>query len=493
MNDQIPLETRVSVIDNSSREELMSIYQQNKKTKNDLLKKIILENNRIDILATQVLGYELEPMHLKMLQYQLLNDESLMLVFRGSGKTTICTIAYIIFVLLKDPNLRICIASKTLGQAESFLKPIKNHFEDNDKLEEIFGTYYDPRIVSKWGSKEIEVLPRTVKTKEASITCVSTEGAVVGKHFDMIISDDLVDETNTSNKVARNKVKSWYYQTLTPCLEPPDDDIEFRGKHHVIGTRYHFDDLYGHLMENEFTENHLIIRAIEDGKSPWPGKYPVEWFLDVKTKVGSIIFNAQYQNDTESMKGEIFQYDQCQQIRRDQYPSLESLQIYMGVDLAISLKEINDQFAIVVIGIDKDGRVYVLDRYMGRLEIGKQEDKFWEFYDKYKPILAGIESNAYQAAFAQTIRNSAKERDDKNVRVLPIVTTLDKLTRAYKLVKIFENMNVFFVKDMMDKLIEQFILFPAHNLKDGFDAFDIAYRVGSYRRKRKPRKEPGVL
>ena len=44
----------------------------------------------------------------------------------------------------------------------------------------------------------------------------------------------------------------------------------------------------------------------EDGTTPWPEKFSLEWLEERKRQAGSIIFNAQYQNDTSLMKGYIF-------------------------------------------------------------------------------------------------------------------------------------------------------------------------------------------
>lgn len=226
--------------------------------------------------------------------------------FTVDHNSTTCTVTRAIFLLLKDPLLRILIASKTAQNAEGFLTEIKNHFENNELLQEIFGAYYDPRKCPKWDNREIIVLPRTVskearaRNKEASITCVGVEGTIVSKHYDAIISDDLVDEENSRTQYMRDKAKTWYYQTLLPTLEPPESEIEHRGEHHRLGTRYHYADLYGHLIENELKDHHQVIPALDEhGRSPWPEKYPAKWFTKRRRESGIIIFNAQYQCHSE--------------------------------------------------------------------------------------------------------------------------------------------------------------------------------------------------
>lgn len=475
-------------LESASRDELIGMLDHCRSMGNEWVRRMVLERNRIDILATYVLGYQVKPFHLAMLRWQFQHPSSLQLVFRGAGKSTLCTITKSIHYLLKDPNIRILLASKTSANAESFLKEIKGHFESNNRLAEIFGPYFDPKRVTKWDNREIEVLPRTRASKEASITCVGVDGTIVSKHYDVIISDDLVDEENSRTSYMRDKSKTWFYKTLDPCLEPPDTSIPHRGEHHILGTRYHFEDLYGHLIENELKEHTQVIPALDEaGDSPWPEKYPPEWFNEKKRKAGTIIFRTQYLCDTEGMKGEVFQFDDCQVIDDKDLPS--GLRVFMGTDLAISKKkETADKFAQIVIGLDVADNIFVLAFYTGHVRFTQQVNRFFQFYDEHDPIFAGMEANAYQEAMIDVI----KERD-KETRIVPLYTDKDKLTRAWKLSPLFEGKRVFFRKGM-DTLIEQFVLFPNFRFKDLVDAFDLAYRASRHKRRRKRREsEPGVM
>lgn len=476
-------------LEKAEHSELVSTLDHCNNIRNEWIKRQVLKNNRVDILATEVLGYQVKPFHLAMMKYQFIHPDSLQLAFRGAGKSTVCTITKSIHYLLKNPDLRILIVSKTSTAAEAFLKEIKSHFEDNELLTEIFGPYYDSRKVRKWDNSEIEVLPRKLKAKEASITTTGVLSQVVGKHYDIIISDDLVDEENSRTQHQRDKIRVWYYQTLDPTLEPPDENIEHRGEHHRLGTRYHYDDLYGHLIINELKGDHNIIPALDEkGRSPWPEKYSSEWFLKKKKKSGIIIFNAQYQCDTKAMEGEIFQYDNCQLIEPDQIPN--NLQIYMGIDLAISEKETSDKFAICIIGMDKYKNRYVLDFYENQLRFSKQTDKIIEYYERWHPIRGCIEINAYQ----QAQYHNLKDEYDSDIRLKPITQLKDKITRAWKLEPLFEDGKMFFKKGgNMHLLIEQLVLFPNFRYKDLFDALDLAVKASKLKKRRGRSKEPGLM
>lgn len=480
----------------ADRGQLINLLERYNKMSNDWLRRQIIQHNRIDILAIAILGYQVQPFHLAMLQYQFLHPVSMQLVFRGAGKTTLCTVTKTIHYLLKDPNLRILLASKTAGNSEDFLKEIKGHFENNERLAEVFGQYYDTNRCTKWDNRKIEVLPRTTTSKEASITCVGTDSTIVSKHYDVIMCDDLVDEENARTKHMRDKVKTWYYQTLDPCLEPPSLDVPCRGEQHHLGTRYHFEDLWGHLQANELKKHTQIFPAINSkGQTPWPKKYSLEWLKKKKRKAGVIIFNAQYQCDTESMKGEVFQYDNCQMIDSDELP--KKLRIYIGTDLAVSQQQQNDKFALVVIGEDPiAGSIFVLYAYTKQLRFRQQTKKAIQIYDKYNPVRHGVEAQQYQGVFYQELQDIGKDEGNFDRRFQPVFQTKDKHTRAWKLTAIFEDKRVFFVKGApgIQELIDQLVLFPNHSNDDLFDGLDIAVNVRKKRRIHQEREnEPGLI
>jgi phage terminase large subunit-like protein len=332
--------------------------------------------------------------------------------------------------------------------------------------------------------------------REASVTCVGVESAVVSKHYDVILSDDLVDEDNARTKHMREKTRVFYYQTLDPTLMPPDPKRPHVGEHHRLGTRYHFADLYGHLSSNELKDSTQVIPALDKkNRSPWPEKYSPAWFLEKKKKSGTIIFNAQYQCDTEAMKGEIFQYDHCVQVPESEWPDESDLSIFFGVDLAVKAEDKDDKFAIVVIGVKgkvmsgKDPEaVYILDWYEDHLRFPRQRPKIIAAYDTWQPIQFGVEANGFQLASLQDLK---EERP--GIRGIPLYTDKDKISRAWKLAALFEQEKVFFKKGLHGPLIDRLILFPNEG-KDVFDALDHAILASKKRRRRDGgRAEPGLM
>lgn len=463
-------------IESADRETLLTTLEYYREIGNEWLRRQVIKNKRIDLLAEYVLGYEVRPHHIAIAKHQMLHSESLTLVFRGAGKTTIGTVVRNTWDILCNPNTRNLLASKAQSNAAGMLDEIKGCLT-HDRLVEIFGN----QIGDKWETNSIKVAGRDIRAKEPTIQTLGIETALASRHFDKVYADDLVDEENARTEHMREKVKTWYYKVLHPTLEASS---EF----HHLGTFYHYADLWHWLLERELKNSTLIIKALKGKKTPWPERYSYLWMKKKRKKLGVVIFNTQYQLDTDAMKGELFDYDDCQQIDIDEVPA--NATVYMGVDLAIGEKDSNDFFAIVVVALDKNGNIYCLDWYEGRISFSKQTKKIRKFAKKWNPSKIGIEANQYQKAQYQSVK---KKYPDFNV--FPLFTDKDKVTRAYHRQGSFESGKVFFIKGA-EKFIERFVLLSTKTKSkwDVFDAFDIALRIArKKKRKKRRRNEPGVI
>ena len=406
---------------------------------------------------------------------------------RGFGKSTVGDVDYCITRILREPNIRIMIGSKTQTQAEAFLKEIRTHFEQNEDLIRIFGDWKAGNKGNVWNDREFTVNRRTIIKKEATVTALGASGAVISKHFDVIVGDDLVGLENARTERQRKNLNEWFYSSLLPTLEPD-------GEIHILGTRYNPLDLYEDLIKSRNYEVN-IQKAIQlvDGKevSLWAEKFTIERLKDIRAESGKIIFNMQYQNDTELAKGRIFKaqyfryyeeykidYDfQTAKIRIKDNEGIDrwiKVRVYMGADLAISENENsnNDFFVLMIIGVDDNRNVYVLDYVKDRLTFNTQLTTTISYgRDKYPMVeRVGVETNQYQKALAQELRR---------LSLLPVIninTTKDKVTRAMRRSANFENGKVYF-REGMDDLEECLLLFPEVDHDDLFDALDHAMTV----------------
>lgn len=428
----------------------------------------------------------LQPLHASIIHNVSDNQASMDLAPRGHGKSTIGDVDFCITKVLRNPDIRIMIGSKTQTQASAFLKEIRTHFEQNVNLIRIFGDWKKSRD-NVWNDKEFTVNRRTAIKKEATVSALGASGAVVSKHFDIIIGDDLVGFENARTEAQRKVLREWFYSSLYPTLEPD-------GEIHILGTRYSPMDLYEDLIKSKnYKVNVQQAITVKDGQeySLWESKFSLEKLRSIREEAGLIIFNMQYQNNTELAKGKIFkykyfkhfeEYDIDYDLNRVRVKVLDSqgvpywipVRIYMGADLAISEDETsnNDYFVLTVIGVDKNKNVYVLDYLKERLTFNAQLNAILDYGKNKFPMVEriGVETVQYQKSLAQEIRR---------LSLLPVVniqTSKDKVTRAMRRSALFENGKVWF-RIGMDDLEECLLLFPEVDHDDLFDGLDFALTV----------------
>lgn len=428
----------------------------------------------------------LQPLHASIIHNVSDNQASMDLAPRGHGKSTIGDVDFCITKVLRNPDIRIMIGSKTQTQASAFLKEIRTHFEQNVNLIRIFGDWKKSRD-NVWNDKEFTVNRRTVIKKEATVSALGASGAVVSKHFDIIIGDDLVGFENARTEAQRKVLKEWFYSSLYPTLEPD-------GEIHILGTRYSPMDLYEDLIKSKnYKVNVQQAITIKDGQevSLWESKFSLEKLRSIREEAGLIIFNMQYQNNTELAKGKIFKYKYFKHfeeyevdyaLNRVRVKVLDAqgvpfwipVRIYMGADLAISEDETsnNDYFVLTVIGVDKNKNVYVLDYLKERLSFNAQLNAILDYGRNKFPMVEriGVETVQYQKSLAQEIRRLSL------LPVINIQTSKDKVTRAMRRSALFENGKVWF-RIGMDDLEECLLLFPEVDHDDLFDGLDFALTV----------------
>lgn len=172
------------------------------------------------------------------------NTRKLICVPRGTLKSTICSVAYPIWRLMKNPNLRILLDSELYTNSKNLLREIKG-LTQTQKFIDYFGDWK----TEVWNESEIIIKPRNKVLKEASITVGGIGTTKVGQHYDEIIGDDYNSPSNSNSKEQRDQVIS-HFQYNQAILEPG-------GRYIVVGTRYAEEDLIGWIISNQLNQKSL--------------------------------------------------------------------------------------------------------------------------------------------------------------------------------------------------------------------------------------------
>lgn len=197
----------------------------------------------------QYMFYKSAPFHHEIYNTLQNDDESLsvMIAFRGSGKSTIVSQGYPIWSILKrDGKKFIVLASQTQQQAQQHLRNIKNEFEANSLLIKDFGPLSDEP--GEWGSTALE-FPKY----NARIIAVSVEQSIRGLRHgphrpDLIICDDVEDMSSVKTQAGRNKVYDWFTGEVLPIGDVGTKIV-------VIGNLLHEDSLLMRLKDGIDSSN----------------------------------------------------------------------------------------------------------------------------------------------------------------------------------------------------------------------------------------------
>lgn len=193
--------------------------------------------------AKHLLGYKevTVPTHRKFIAHlEASTTRKLLVMPRGTFKTSIGGVAYPIWRLIKNPNLRILVDSELYSNSKNILREIKDHVT-KPQFVELFGDWSKS---STWNEGEIIIAARNHVKKEASITCSGIGAQKTGQHYDVIVADDMNSAKNSGTPEACTKVIQ-HYRFYTSLAEPTNSTIV------VIGTRYSSNDLIGWILQNE--------------------------------------------------------------------------------------------------------------------------------------------------------------------------------------------------------------------------------------------------
>lgn len=163
---------------------------------------------------------------------------------RGTFKSTLGSVAYPIWRLLRNPDLTILLDSELYTNSKNFIREIKGHFE-SDRFITLFGNQIGP----KWDEGEITVKSRLENKKEASITAGGLGTTKVGQHYQLIIGDDYNSSQNSETPEKCQKVIDHVRMNLN-ILNPG-------GEYVFIGTRYAERDVIGFFLKEILQEPHL--------------------------------------------------------------------------------------------------------------------------------------------------------------------------------------------------------------------------------------------
>jgi len=367
---------------------------------------------------------------------------------RGHLKSSIITIGAVIQTVLRNPNVRILLANATEGNACKFLQAIEQHIRTNPIITALWGHLIPQNLNNvRWSAHEME-LNRTKIFPEPTIQAIGVGGNLVSRHYDLIIYDDIVNNKNSATDTLRTKCHDWYQMT-TPLLEPG-------GSRWMLGTRYHFEDMYDKVIPDDSWEV-KIRKVIERGKFIFPQKFNQQVLDEIKREMkNDYLFQSQYYNDPIDFENATFRQSQIKYYERLPQSHL----CFTTVDLALPGKGHDDAVVLTCL-TDSDNKLYTYECLHGQMTPSQIVDGIFDHWRRFKPQIIGVEIGGYQGSLIYAIR----EREERERVVLPIQELKPKGRKKEHRIRALEpRMNptrpmLFFKRDH-EAIIQQLLRFP---------------------------------
>lgn len=430
---------------------------------------------------------------------------------RASYKTTIASISFPMWLLKRNPNMRIMLDSETYNLSKSILSEIKQQYETGPYTR--FYPAIDRKEIIRWAEDSIIIPERTMPKKEGNIAAAGLDGVKAGMHYDLIIADDLHSQNNTRTRYQIDGVIE-HYRLLLSILEP-------NGLLIVIGTRWAEEDAYTIIQKDatanlfipatsvkpmnlsskcaESEDTHLVYDDISDTAVNankfylnFPNVLNLEHLSKIEKRQGPFIFSAQYLLKPVASKESRFReewlefYEETTEAPMVGNPGFDPtkprsllLPYYRRVGLvdpAFTTAEYSDYSGIVIVAADSARNMYTLHADQIKVEPFQLVQTILEMKEKYKVHEWYIEEVAAQKVLKFFVQYMAgKENKQLFVGGLKSYGKKKEL-RVMSLQLYFANRKIFLRRDQ-ETLLHQLRRFPILRHDDVLDALAYAPQV----------------
>lgn len=287
--------------------------------------------------------------------------------------------------ILQNPMGRYGLWTKTTSLARKELKAIKGILA-HPILQYLFPDIVPPP--KKWERSTADMLcmmrPESdYVPQEGQVEVWGIESVVVGHHYDGHFYDDILDDKTIRTAEQIEKLESWWQHVQAIK--------EVHAFEKMIGTRYHYHDLYGRIIEEDFFDRVITRSAIENGK-PIYSFFTLKDLEKLRKRMGDYVFSCQYMNEVVAMQDKIFVPPYPKYTHTINKPTY-----YLTVDPATG-KQYSNRTGICVAAVEENqAKCYIEEAYGINAMANDVADEIVKKIVQYKPERVGIELGLQQA------------------------------------------------------------------------------------------------
>jgi predicted phage terminase large subunit-like protein len=291
-----------------------------------------------------------------------------------------------------------------------------------------------------------------------------------------LIDDPIRSRQDADSELIRDRIWDWYINDFRTRLVPGAAEI-------LIQTRWHEDDLAGRaLQHSDWTVLSLpaIAEADDDalgrktGEALWgDDSYGYGAQLEeLRKNTPARTWSALYQQRPAPEEGDYFRKDWLKPYTT--VPARETLKVYGGSDYAVTADG-GDYTAHVVVGLDPEGRMYLLDLWRKQASADEWIEAFCDLVLRWKPIGWAEETGQIRSGVGPFLDRRSRERKAYVVRDQFPTRGGDKAVRAQSIRgrMALEGLYVPINAPWYEALRSELLSFPAGKHDDQVDALGL--------------------
>lgn len=399
------------------------------------------------------------------------SDDEVLLLFAppGSAKSTYVSILFPSWYLARYPQNSILAATHSVEFAQRWGRRVRN---DISLDRNILGIEPDPSN---------QASDRWALTSGGEYYGVGAGVGISGFRADLGLGDDFFgNREDAYSETVRRKRWDWYVDDFSARLKPGAKRI-------LMNTRWHEEDVAGRVLaqieEGTVTGRVISIPAVaetndvlgrEPGEYLWdePGGYNYGAFLRSRQRETTpMMWAALYQQRPAPEEGDYFKAEWIREYTK--LPPRAEMHVYGASDYAVTADD-GDYTVHVVIGVDSEGRMYVLDLWRKQASSDVWVEAFCDLVIEHKPIGWGEETGQIKSGVGPFL---AKRQMDRKAYVYreKFPTRGDKAVRAQSIRGRMAMMGLYVPKNApwVPAFRHELLSFPAGKHDDQVDALGL--------------------
>lgn len=350
----------------------------------------------------------------------------------GSAKSTYCSVVFPAYIMAVKPREQIVLAS----YASEIAAKQGRRGRQLVKSKGYQALFPDCQL-----SPDSSAADRWSLTNSSELMAAGILAGMTGNRANGIIVDDPVaGREEAESETIRKKTREAYLDDLCTRLKPYGWKI-------IMLTRWHQSDLAGGILPENWNgesgdilcQDGQIWRVIripaqadrlddplgrKPGEYLWPEWFPEAHWQPFKRNVRT--WTSLYQGLPVPEQGDYFKSDWLKTV--PQLPDRKTLRVYGGSDYAVTSAG-GDYTVHVVIGLDPEGRMYLLDMWRGQTASDEWIEAFCDLVAKWRPIGWAEETGQIKSGVGPFLQKRMMERQTYVAREA-FPTRGDKAIRA---------------------------------------------------------------